>query len=155
MLHKQPTASSASLVFKMSSENPQNNLILCFITWTKWVHGLCQSEEVSSPWGLKTFFFFFSSWLSRKKKTKTDTLRIFLASGKNSISLSLKQANTPPRLFSFYFFFASAGTFTHVLCLYPLHCCCSVAVTVLASWHWAGDIAVTLWAPIRVGENST
>lgn len=91
---------------------------------------------------IQTYFsFLFSSWLSCLKKTtqKTDTLRNFLASGKNSISLSLKKANTPPRLFSCF----SVFTFFFPLLQVLLHTCCacipSTAVAQLQSLCWHLD----------------
>lgn len=77
---------------------------------------------------------------------------IFLANGKNVLSVLKMQL-----LLSGFldYFFASPGALVQVLCLHLLRRRCSVVFTVLASWHRASDTAVTQWAPIRVGENST
>lgn len=148
MLHEQQTASSASLVFKMSSANPQSNLILCFIAWTKWVNRLCQSEEVSSPWGLKTFklifLFFFLVKPLKKTTQKNWHIKELFSQWQEFYLPVLKKSKHSSQafqlLFSFYFFFCCCRYFyTRVVLVSPplllLSCSHCAGILTLSQWH--------------------
>lgn len=109
--------------------NPQSNLILRFITWTKRLHSLIRSFSTS---GLKKpchFILFVRLW-------KTDTLRNFFFTGKNAPTV-LKNPITALRFLSFL----SLQVLLHRVCA----CIYSTAVAQLHSLCWHLDTEPMTW----------